>query len=381
MVSNAFIDGYMAAANGEFVKVYLYLLRLADSRDGEFSVSLLADKLNNTEKDVLRALGYWEKLGLLRLERRPEGTLAGVTVLEVPEEEQPEAEGRKAGMPETEPLEAEAWSDAAPAAGASEADREPAVSGTEKTVRILEARTGAAGTAQREMAVSCSADSLERLQEEDGFQEVVFAAERYLGRTLSARDVELFGYMRETLGFPNDLIEYLIEYCVDGGHRSYRYMEKVALGWHEDGIQTLRQAKEANRAYKAENKAVMRAFGISGRILTPEERKLLESWLKEDGMPLPVVVEACGRTMKAIHSPSFEYTDKIIKDWKKAGIATVEAAQAYYEKQKAERRRPEKTQRAAAPNRFHNFDQRDTDYDALLMQEEQKLYGTDKSTV
>ncbi len=335
-VSNAFIDGYMADANGEFVKVYLYLLRLADSRDGDFSVSFLADKLNNTEKDVLRALAYWEKLGILRLEQTAEGKLSSVSMLEVPE-----PEGTVSHAPE-------------PAA--------------EETA------------AEPQEEISCSLDTLERLQEDDDFQEVVFAAERYLGRTLSAKDVELFGYMRETLRFPNDLIEYLIEYCVDGGHRSYRYMEKVALGWHEDGIRTLRQAKEINRAYKAENKAVMKAFGITGRILAPEERKLLEEWLREDGMPLPVVVEACGRTMKAIHSPSFEYTDKIIKDWKKAGVTTVEAARSYYEKQKAERRRGEK--KAAAPvNRFHNFTQRDTDYDALLMQEEKELYGADKSTV
>ena len=67
-VSNAFIDGYMADANGEFVKVYLYLLRLLADEDKEFSVSFLADKLNNTEKDVVRALCYWEKLNLLQLE-------------------------------------------------------------------------------------------------------------------------------------------------------------------------------------------------------------------------------------------------------------------------------------------------------------------------
>ena len=34
--------------------------------------------------------------------------------------------------------------------------------------------------------------------------------------------------------------------------------------------------------------------------------------------------------------------------------------------------------RAPSTNRFHNFDQRDTDYDALLMQEEKGLYGGGK---
>ncbi len=366
-VSNAFIDGYMADANGEFVKVYLYLLRLLDGRDMEFSVSFLADRLNNTEKDVLRALSYWEKLGLLRLVQEKDGSLSSVMVLEVPEREgaAPAPEVRENGAPALESREPRPVSEAPEVLEAQKAREE----------------TVASHSGEMEAEVSCSPDILERMQEEDDFQEIIFAAERYLGRMLSARDVELFGYMRETLHFPSDLIEYLIEYCVDGGHRSYRYMEKVALSWHQDGIQTLRQAKEANRAYRKENKAVMKAFGISGRVLTPGERKLLETWLREDGMPLPVIVEACGRTMKAIHTPSFEYTDQIIKAWKKAGISTVEEARAYYEKQKAERRRGEKAEAAASANRFHNFDQRNTDYDALLMQEEKELYGANKSTV
>ena len=59
----------------------------------------------------------------------------------------------------------------------------------------------------------------------------------------------------------------------------------------------------------------------------------------------------------------------------------MEEARAYYEKQKAERRRGEKADATAPANRFHNFDQRNTDYDALLMQEEKELYGVNKSTV
>ena len=58
-----FIDRYMCAANGEFVKTYLLLLRLAGEEG--LTVSLLADRLEQTEKDVRRGLKYWEKEGLL----------------------------------------------------------------------------------------------------------------------------------------------------------------------------------------------------------------------------------------------------------------------------------------------------------------------------
>ncbi|MEG1575456.1 MAG: DNA replication protein DnaD, partial [Clostridium sp.] len=63
-VSNEFIDRYMAEANGEYIKVYLYLLR----HSGEaVTVVSIADALNHTEADVHRALSYWQKAGVLGL--------------------------------------------------------------------------------------------------------------------------------------------------------------------------------------------------------------------------------------------------------------------------------------------------------------------------
>ncbi|MBO5523011.1 MAG: DNA replication protein DnaD, partial [Roseburia sp.] len=67
-VSNIFIDEYMSDANGEFVKIYLYLLRLMNAPDASVSLSSIADKFEHTEKDVKRALCYWERMRLLRLE-------------------------------------------------------------------------------------------------------------------------------------------------------------------------------------------------------------------------------------------------------------------------------------------------------------------------
>ena len=64
-VSNVFIDEYMSGANGEFVKIYLYLLRRLNAADAGFSLSEIADKFEHTEGDVKRALCYWERMQLL----------------------------------------------------------------------------------------------------------------------------------------------------------------------------------------------------------------------------------------------------------------------------------------------------------------------------
>lgn len=71
VVSNEFIDTYMAAANGEYIKVYLYLLR---HEKEEITVSAIADALNHTEADVKRALSYWKEAGVLADVQKTEKT-------------------------------------------------------------------------------------------------------------------------------------------------------------------------------------------------------------------------------------------------------------------------------------------------------------------
>ena len=86
MVPNQFIDRFMPEANGEFVKVYLYLLRCIHSHAYNCTISEIADKFNNTEMDILRALRYWQKAGLLSLEETADGKLCGISLLPFPED-------------------------------------------------------------------------------------------------------------------------------------------------------------------------------------------------------------------------------------------------------------------------------------------------------
>ncbi|MCA5963215.1 hypothetical protein LC724_26310 [Blautia sp. RD014234] len=64
-VSNYFLDTYMPQANGEFVKIYLWLLRSASVSGTALELSSIADIFNCTENDVLRALKYWKNTGVL----------------------------------------------------------------------------------------------------------------------------------------------------------------------------------------------------------------------------------------------------------------------------------------------------------------------------
>ena len=91
LIPNVFIDKYMTEASGEFVKVYLCLLRMQEVT--EITVSALADKLDLSERTVNRALAFLEKCHLLKLFYDEQGKMSGLRLLpgtEAPEE-QPQA--------------------------------------------------------------------------------------------------------------------------------------------------------------------------------------------------------------------------------------------------------------------------------------------------
>ena len=77
LISNRFIDDFMPQANGEFVKVYLYLLRCVQSHAYNFTISEIA---------VIRALRYWQKAGIVNLDEDPTGQICGIHMLSFDQE-------------------------------------------------------------------------------------------------------------------------------------------------------------------------------------------------------------------------------------------------------------------------------------------------------
>ena len=98
-IHNTFIEDYMLSANGSYVKVYIYLSKCIQTGEKNLSISSLADKMDNTEKDILRALNYWEKNHLIHLVKGGNnGEITGIEILN------PDSmENRQKNMPRTEP--------------------------------------------------------------------------------------------------------------------------------------------------------------------------------------------------------------------------------------------------------------------------------------
>lgn len=166
------------------------------------------------------------------------------------------------------------------------------------------------------------------------------------------------------LGFSTELIVYLIESCVSNNHTSIRYIEKVALGWADQHITTVEEAKQGSPVLGKMYYAVMNAFGITGRKLVSTEIAYISRWTNEYGFDSDIILEACKRTMASLHQPNFKYTDSILSDWNKkqvhhlSDIAKLDAAHQ-------ERKKSSASANTASKNKFNNFTQRSYDYDEL----------------
>lgn len=325
-VSNFFLDEYMPRANGDYVKIYLFLLRYASELNSDLSICKIADIFDYTEKDIVRALRYWEQAGLLSLDF--EATkLTGISL-----NDYPKSAAKKSTTIEKPVLE-----------------QAPSIPKEKK---------------------SYTAKELEKLSQEKDLCQLLYIVQKYLGKSLSPTETNTILYFYDTLKFSADLIEYLVEYCVSKEHKNMRYIEKVALSWSEKNITTVKEAKKQSAVHTNTFSQVLSAFGILGRAPGESEKAFIVKWTSEYGFDLDIIIEACNRTIEKIHQPSFEYADSILKKWNDSGIKVIEEVklsdQEWTKQQKA--KKPKELQKSSKVNNFTGFSQRTYDYAELEKQ-------------
>lgn len=364
-VSNIFIDEFMPDANGEFVKVYLYLLRRIGSNAQNCTISAIADLFMHTDKDILRALRYWEKQGVLTLDYDAEGAVCGIHFMDL---------NAGAGGVGSAGAVAEVGSNTGKAAmsengitqsnggiGTAQAD------GVQADVSQTSADS-ATKTNAKPARKEYSLDDIKKFRKNPDISELFFIIEAYLKHPLSSTDTNTVLYWYDELSFTTELIDYLVEYCISKGHSSFRYMDKVALGWAESKITTVEQAKENTAAHSQIYYSVMKALGISGRNLVESEMEYIRKWTKDYAFDNSIILDACKRTITATHQPSFEYTDSILTNWKKNNVHTIEDIKRLddaFSKSKKLKLNTTDSDSQVKRNKFNNFSQRKQDYDQL----------------
>lgn len=388
-VSDIFIDQYMPKANGEFVKVYLYLLRATGSGAGIATISEIADHFSNTEADIIRALNYWASEGILQLQTGADGQIIGVNLCSL------SVSGMQAAQSNIQSTVADnaaqnnlqngvvnnATQNNLQNSVVNNAAQNISTVNTrmhDSVVEKLKSQTpDKAASSQKEYTL----DEIKEFRKNPDISELFFIIETYLKHTLSSTDTNMVLYWLDELHFSTDLVEYLVEYCITKGHSSLRYMNKVALGWADAGIKTVDQAKDDAAAHSQIYYSVMKALGITGRNLVDSEVSLINKWVGEYGFDIELVKAACSKTISAIQKPSFEYTDSILANWRKKDVHTlkdVEVLDANFAKANkasatgssqssnaANGSSKPKSNNSSSKNKFNNFNQRNNDYDKL----------------
>lgn len=282
-ISDDFILRLMPSANGNFVKVYLYIFHhfykaAAGLNGAGFSTKEAASALGMLESDIMQALQYWHDQKVL--------TLA------------PNGEQLWLSFPSFRSV---------PPSGTDPDGNSPDHS---KVVRV-------------EHKPTYSPEEIGIYQQNPTIKDLFATASRLLGEQFSFPNLSLLFSFYDYYRLPVEVIKYLIQHCIEGGNRSLRYMEKVAQDWSDRGITTVEAAKAYTKRFEL-YRPIMKALGIAERKPSEAEIEMMERWLYQYGHSMEIILEAAARTVRKTGKPSFKYMESILKAWSENQVRTLE---------------------------------------------------------
>ncbi len=305
-VENAFINLYMPQAHGDYVKVYLYGLKLCFGQSAiPVDNSSLSQELHITEGDVRKAWAYWEAQGILSVTYGADGQ-ADVQFFNIP---------------------------ALILNGPKRAKRPAAKSAVPK--------------GQLSMA-DWPAEPAPKDPDEARVADMYAKVQAMLGSEPLSRSgtMTLAGYVKE-YHFDPEAVVALAEYTLTmitakdtpfSQKQIFHYMDAVAENWHRAGVVTFEDAERVKRESGDRQKRyydVLKYLGIH-RGPMQWEKRTIDKWFDEYGDSIELVRAAMDRT----HTPNLKYIDGILKRWHEQQITTLEAVAAEAAAHQKKRRQP-----------------------------------------
>ena len=371
-VSDFFIDYYMTEANGEFVKIYLYLVRLLHSGNA-ITVAGIADHFNLTEKDICRAVKYWIKQGVLQLEYTKDKKLTGITLLPLSPKEEDTEDDTLESLLSPAALEEPAASHTA----RQNTDATATMAATTQDVpdntshAAMDAETEQISQSAVPKKVTYKPSFVASKKEDEDFGNLLYQTETYFGKPLTQSDIHSLLYIYEELSFSPELLEYLVEYCVSINKKSCRYIEAVAIEWYKNGIVSVEDAKVASKNYNSIYVAVLKQLGIPRRVPTPTETAFIDTWYNTYSFNKNIIMEACKRAITARpHSANFNYVNGILESWHKQNVHKLSDIDELDRKWAAEKKK-KSTSGKSSSNQFNNYQ---SSTDASVVNEFEHLF-------
>lgn len=318
-ISNIFIDKYLPKANAIFVKVYMYGYRNCYHGTYDMTSKQIADALDILESDVILAWKYWEKQGLVKLYSKSH--TYDVEYLPIDDESISKSE-----------------------------------------TKLSDYNIVATRPQYSPQEINIYRENSEEIRDLFKF------AQKKLNKLLTYPDMNIIFSFYDWLRLPIEVIKLMLAYYCD---KSMSYIEKVAIQWAEDGINTIDKAEERTQRY-GNYKIIAKALGISNnRMIVPKEEEYMKKWLDVYKFSMDIIQEACQKAVLRTGNASFEYTNSILTYWHNSNVTTLDEAkkldEAFRHKKKTESevKQLNLSSFAQKPNRFVNYEQDKWDFEEL----------------
>jgi len=183
-------------------------------------------------------------------------------------------------------------------------------------------------------------DIIEALNASPELDALVQGAQEVLGKTLSHVQQELIINMVQHYGLPGEVVLTILQYgkTEKGRGRAIgnAYLAAMAKNWSEEGITTLDAAEEKLRELENSDKLwneILATASISFRNPTVNQREMIKNW--NEGFSFDMIEYACELMKENAVKPTLKYVDKILQNWQKKGIKTLDEAKADNEAHRA----------------------------------------------
>ncbi len=271
-IPDIFFTEYLPEANGDFIKVYLYILFLS-KYDKDIKVNDLCKKLGLSLKVIQDAIKYWEDQNVLT--RKNTGFIFNsLQELELHHLYKPRVS-----------LSAE--------------------------------------------QIQKSAESQKRAKTLEYINNKFFSG---LMPTTWYPDIELWFKKYE---FDDEVMIALFEYCFDKSALHRNYLQVVADAWSKNSIKTYNDLELYYEKQEKVNKVanmIIKKLNIS-RALSHYEFNYVEKWVIDFSFSFDIIEIALKRTTSKANF-SFDYIDKLLTDWHDRKFTTPEQVQKFLEDMK-----------------------------------------------
>ncbi len=266
-IPDIFFTQYLSEANGDFIKVYLYILFLS-KYDKDIKVNDLCKKLGLALPVIQNALKYWEEQGVLT-KKNTGFVLNNLQELELHQLYKPKAS-----------LSAE--------------------------------------------QIQKSAESQKRAKTIEYINNKFFSG---LMPTSWYPDIELWFQKYE---FDDEVMISLFGECFDKSALHRNYIQAVADAWSKNHIKTyndLDTYSEKQEKTKKVANMVNKKLSLA-RPLSQYEFAYVEKWVIDFGFTFDMIEIALKKTTSKLN-PSFDYIDKLLTDWHDRGFKTPDQVQKF----------------------------------------------------